>query len=139
MIKLSHRAAMNSRKGKAQIGVLEKPRIMYNYTVDIDLAKFFDEVNHDRLKKRLSQRIEDKVLLKLIGKFLRSGLMDEVLVFSPPLQNIGYKVYEGLILKMSVLNLNLVMFIRKKKNKSGSHSVQIISKVRGKYKVVTTI
>ena len=102
MIKLSHRAAMNSRKGKAQIGVLEKPRIIYNYTVDIDLAKFFDEVNHDRLKKRLSQRIGDKVLLKLIGKFLRSGLMDEVLVFSPPLQNIGYKVYEGLILKMSV-------------------------------------
>lgn len=31
------------------------------------------------------------------------------------------------------------MFIRKKKNKSGSHSVQIISKARGKYKVITTI
>ena len=46
-----------------------------NYIVDIDLAKFFDEVNHDRLLKRLSQRIGDQQLLQLIGKYLRSGLL----------------------------------------------------------------
>jgi len=45
----------------------------------------------------------------------------------------------GLILKVGVPRLNLGMFIRKKKNKSGSQSVQIISKARGKYKVVSTI
>ncbi|MCB0649994.1 MAG: hypothetical protein KDC85_01815 [Saprospiraceae bacterium] len=43
------------------------------------------------------------------------------------------------ILKLGVPWLNLTMFIRKKKNKSGSQSVQIISKARGKYKVITTI
>lgn len=45
----------------------------------------------------------------------------------------------GLILKMGVPWLNLGMFIRKKKNKSGSQSVQIILKSRGEYKVIKTI
>ena len=48
-----------------------------SYIVDIDMAKFFDEVNHHRLHTRLSQRVGDKRLLKLIGKYLRSGLMEE--------------------------------------------------------------
>jgi group II intron reverse transcriptase/maturase len=42
--------------------------------VDIDLAKFFDEVNQDRLMWQLGLRIGDKRLLKLIHRFLRSGL-----------------------------------------------------------------
>lgn len=46
-----------------------------NWVVDIDLAKFFDEVNHDRLLWQLSTRFGDKRLLKLIGKFLRSGIL----------------------------------------------------------------
>jgi len=45
----------------------------------------------------------------------------------------------GWTLKMGVPRLYLSMFLRKKKNKSGSTSVQIISKDRGKYKVVKTI
>jgi len=48
----------------------------YSYIVDIDLSKFFDEVNHSRLLTRLSQRIGDKTLLKLIGKYLRSGILE---------------------------------------------------------------
>jgi group II intron reverse transcriptase/maturase len=68
------------RKGKGTKKCLEEAsnhvKSGCNYIVDIDLAKFFDEVNHDRLKTRLRQRIGDKVLLKLIGKFLRSGLME---------------------------------------------------------------
>ena len=44
--------------------------------VDIDLAKFFDEVNHDRLLWRLSTRIGDKRLLKLIHRFLKAGLLE---------------------------------------------------------------
>lgn len=46
-----------------------------NWIVDIDLAKFFDEVNHDRLLWQLSTRIGDKKVLKLIGKFLRAGML----------------------------------------------------------------
>ena len=45
------------------------------YVVDIDLSKFFDRVNHDRLMARLATRIEDKLVLKLIRNFLTSGVM----------------------------------------------------------------
>jgi group II intron reverse transcriptase/maturase len=48
----------------------------YSYIVDIDLAKFFDEVNHDRLLTRLGQRLGDKSLLRLIGKYLRAGMLE---------------------------------------------------------------
>lgn len=40
------------------------------YVVDIDLAKYFDTVNHDRLMYRLSQDISDKRVLKLIRSYL---------------------------------------------------------------------
>ena len=43
--------------------------------VDIDLEKFFDRVNHDRLMYRLSQKIGDKVLLRLIRRYLQSGIL----------------------------------------------------------------
>lgn len=41
------------------------------YVVDIDLAKYFDTVNHDRLMHRLSQDIVDKRVLKLIRSYLQ--------------------------------------------------------------------
>ncbi|MBK9637866.1 MAG: hypothetical protein IPO63_08610 [Bacteroidetes bacterium] len=47
----------------------------YTYVVEIDLAKFFDVVNHDKLMSLLSRKITDKRTLKLIGKYLRSGIM----------------------------------------------------------------
>lgn len=45
------------------------------YVVDIDLSKFFDRVNHDRLIYLLSGYIADKRILRLIGMILRSGVM----------------------------------------------------------------
>lgn len=47
----------------------------YEYVVDIDLEKFFDKVNHDRLEWHLSTRIGDQRLLTLIRRYLKSGLM----------------------------------------------------------------
>lgn len=47
------------------------------YAVDIDLKNFFDEVNHDRLMHRLSLKISDKRVLKLIRKYLQSGIMTD--------------------------------------------------------------
>ena len=47
------------------------------YVVDIDLSKFFDRVNHDRLISRLSQNIDDKRILRIIGMTLRSGVMQD--------------------------------------------------------------
>jgi group II intron reverse transcriptase/maturase len=45
------------------------------YVVDIDLAKYFDTVNHDRLMYRLSQDITDRRVLKLIRSYLQAGIM----------------------------------------------------------------
>lgn len=45
------------------------------WVVDIDLEKFFDRVNHDKLMGLLAKRIEDKCLLKLIHKYLKTGIM----------------------------------------------------------------
>lgn len=45
------------------------------WVVDIDLEKFFDRVNHDKLMGQLVKRIEDKRLLKLIHKYLKTGIM----------------------------------------------------------------
>ena len=68
------------RKGKGTGPCLEQAsryvKEGYRYIVDIDLAKFFDEVNHDRLMWMLRSRISDKVLLQLINKFLKSGILE---------------------------------------------------------------
>ena len=47
----------------------------YTYVVDMDLSKFFDRVNHDRLMSRLATRIKDKRVLKLIRRYLNAGTM----------------------------------------------------------------
>ncbi|KAJ49267.1 group II intron reverse transcriptase/maturase [Clostridium tetanomorphum] len=45
------------------------------WVVDMDLEKFFDKVNHDMLMNKLSKKIKDKRLLKLIRAYLTSGVM----------------------------------------------------------------
>jgi RNA-directed DNA polymerase len=52
----------------------------YGWVVDMDLEKFFDRVNHDKLMAKLAQRISDKRLLKLIRAFLRAGVLEGGLV-----------------------------------------------------------
>lgn len=47
----------------------------YKYVVDMDLEKFFDNVNHDLLMHLLSLKIKDKRVLKLIRKYLNSGII----------------------------------------------------------------
>ena len=47
----------------------------YTIVVDVDLEKFFDKVNHDKLMHLLSKKIEDKRVLKLIRLYLESGIM----------------------------------------------------------------
>ena len=48
--------------------------------VDIDIAKFFDHVNHDILMHRIAQVIRDKRVLRLIGRYLRAGVRGEGVV-----------------------------------------------------------
>lgn len=47
----------------------------YKQVVDMDLEKFFDTVNHDKLMSLVSRKIEDKRVLKLIRNYLNSGIM----------------------------------------------------------------
>ena len=54
----------------------------YRWVVDIDLEKFFDRVNHDKLMGQVAKRVEDKRLLKLIRAYLNAGVMENGLVSS---------------------------------------------------------
>jgi RNA-directed DNA polymerase len=60
----------------AVIKVRKTIREGYRIAVDMDLAKFFDSVNHDVLMHRVSRKVHDKRVLCLIGKYLRAGVMD---------------------------------------------------------------
>ena len=51
-----------------------------SYVVDLDLEKFFDRVNHDRLMAHLAKRIADKRVLRLIRAFLNAGVIENGLV-----------------------------------------------------------
>jgi len=72
------------RPGKSAHGaVMQGKRYMqegYTYVVDMDLSKFFDRVNHDRLMSRLATKIKDKRVLKLIRQYLRSDVMVQDIV-----------------------------------------------------------
>jgi RNA-directed DNA polymerase len=47
----------------------------WTFTVDFDLSKFFDSVNHDLLMTKLSPKVHSKPLLRLTEKYLRAGVM----------------------------------------------------------------
>lgn len=50
------------------------------WVVDLDLAQFFDEVNHDRLMSCLEKRVKDEKICTLIRRYLKTGIMVEGLV-----------------------------------------------------------
>jgi len=61
--------AVNKLTVKLQFG-------KYNYIVEADIKGFFDNLNHDELLKMLAERVDDKALLWLIGKWLKAGVLD---------------------------------------------------------------
>jgi RNA-directed DNA polymerase len=61
---------------KAQTHIAEG----YRWVVDIDLEKFFDQVNHDKLRGQIAKRTRDKRVLKLIRAYLTAGVMENGLV-----------------------------------------------------------
>ena len=54
--------------------IMTKP---INFVVDMDIEKFFDTINHKKLIEVLRLRIKDTSLLRLIVRFLKSGVMEE--------------------------------------------------------------
>jgi RNA-directed DNA polymerase len=67
------------RPGKSAHDAVRKVREYiqagYRIAVDMDLSKFFDSVNHDVLMHRVARKVRDKRVLRLIGKYLRAGVM----------------------------------------------------------------
>ena len=47
----------------------------YDWVVDIDLAKYFDTVNHDKLMALVARKVKDKRVLKVIREYLKAGVM----------------------------------------------------------------
>ncbi|WP_202802914.1 group II intron reverse transcriptase/maturase, partial [Singulisphaera acidiphila] len=64
----AHNALFQARKYVAEGRVI---------VVDMDLEKFFDRVNHDILMARLSRRVADKRLLRIVRRFLEAGLLQD--------------------------------------------------------------
>lgn len=52
----------------------------HRWVVDLDLEKFFDRVNHDRLMAAIARRVTDKRVLRMIGAFLKVGVLENGLV-----------------------------------------------------------
>jgi RNA-directed DNA polymerase len=52
----------------------------HRWVVDLDLEKFFDRVNHDKLMATIARRVTDKRVLRLIGAFLKVGVLENGLV-----------------------------------------------------------
>lgn len=67
------RSNRNAKQALLQVqNIIKQKR---KIAVDVDLSKFFDRVNHDLLMTQLKNKIQDKRLLALIGKYLRAGVM----------------------------------------------------------------
>jgi RNA-directed DNA polymerase len=61
--------ALKAARGYVEVG--------YRWVGDVDLDKFFDRVNHDVLMARVARRVKDKRLLRLLRRYLTSGVMAE--------------------------------------------------------------
>ena len=60
--------------------VLEYLNVGYQWVIDLDIEKYFDTVNHDKLISILRERVNDKTILHLIRAFLKAGVMEDGLV-----------------------------------------------------------
>ena len=69
----------------------------FRWVVDIDLEKFFDRVNHDILIYKLSKDISDKRVLKLIRRYLQSGIMINGVVVSNGRRNTTGLTFKSVI------------------------------------------
>ncbi len=65
----AHRAILALREGLKSMGG--------GYVIDLDIRKFFDTLDHIHIQRILRHRVRDGVVLRLIGKWLNAGVMEE--------------------------------------------------------------
>lgn len=72
------------RPGRSAHGAILKAKEYQSegrkWVVDMDLAKFFDEVNHEKLMSKIAKKVKDRKLLLLIRRYLRAGIMSNGVV-----------------------------------------------------------
>ena len=73
-------ASFGYRPGRGAHGAVRRARehmaAGHRWVVDVDLANFFDRVNHDVLMARVVRRVKDKQVLRLIRRYLEAGMME---------------------------------------------------------------
>jgi RNA-directed DNA polymerase len=77
-----HSYGFRPRRSAHQAVAKAQPYIAagHRWVVDLDLEKFFDRVNHDKRMAAIARRVTDKRVLRLIGAFLKVGVMENGLV-----------------------------------------------------------
>ena len=67
------------RPGRSAQQAVEAARVAIEdgcrWVVDVDLERFFDRVNHDKLMHRVARKVEDKRLLRLVRAYIEAGVM----------------------------------------------------------------
>jgi RNA-directed DNA polymerase len=76
------------RPGRGAHGALDslwkqEMKVGGGWIVDVDLRKFFDTINHGHLREFLKRRVRDGVILRLIGKWLNAGVLEEGVLTVP--------------------------------------------------------
>ena len=134
---------------QAVLKLLEYFNDGYLYVVDIDLEKFFDNVNQDKLMILIEQRISDRRILKLIRQWMRSGILygniltiselgtSQGSVISPLLANIYLNTLDRLWEKYGRTHGILVRYaddtvIICKNKKSANHAQSLLQYIMGK-------
>ena len=77
-----------SRPGRGANGALnslwkQEMKLGGDWIVDVDLRKFFDTIDHGHLREFLRRRVRDGVILRLIGKWLNAGVLEEGILTIP--------------------------------------------------------
>jgi RNA-directed DNA polymerase len=74
-------ASHGFRPGRSAHGAMQQVQKYvkdgYRYAVEVDIEKFFDNVNHDILMHKVARKVKDKSVLRLIGRYLRAGVHEQ--------------------------------------------------------------
>lgn len=120
------------------------------HVVDADIQSFFDNVNHGKLMKLVEQRISDRRILKLIGQWLKAGILygnipevselgtSQGSVISPLLANIYLNTLDRLWEKYGLTHGKLVRYaddsvIICKNKKSANHALELLKYIMGNW------